>query len=151
MTIDLSKRRDAADLVDSIWEARRAERRDLLPQLLPLLQHEVPTVREEVISLVFVKWREISARDRLERVLREDTDPGVRASAVGALAILSEPASRQRDIAMLRDVVLDRREAEEIRKAAYEGLTMLLHGHTSLIDDATDLDEDMDIDWVKSL
>jgi hypothetical protein len=84
-------------------------------------------------------------------VLREDTDPGVRASAVGALAILSEPASRQRDIAMLRDVVLDRREAEEIRKAAYEGLTMLLHGHTSLIDDATDLDEDMDIDWVKSL
>lgn len=151
MSIDFSLDGEPADLVDAIWAARRAQRRDLVPEILGLLEHDVPTVREEVISLVFAKWRESSERHLLERTIRDDADTGVRARAVGALATISEPSTLASDIATLRDIVLNRHEEEQVRKAAYEGLVLLVRNDPSPIDDATDLDEDINLDWVRSL
>lgn len=151
MSIEFSLYREPADLVDAIWAARRAERRDLVPAILGLLEHDVPAVREEVISLVFAKWRESSERPVLEKTIRCDADAGVRARAIGALATMSEPSTRASDIATLRDLVLSGHEEEQVRKAAYEGLALLVRNDPSPIDDATDLDEDLDLDWVRSL
>lgn len=151
MSIDLSPGRSPADLIDAIWATRRADRRDLLPSLIELLGHKEPTVREEAVSLVFVKWKEASERKLLENIIRDDSDEGVRARALGALAIMSEPATRSRDIETLRALVLDRQEAEQVRKAAYEALALLIRHRPSPIDDSTDIDEDLDLEWVRSL
>ena len=49
--IDLSPDRDPAELIDALYAARRAERKDLRPQVEQLTQHSSPTVREEAAAL----------------------------------------------------------------------------------------------------
>ena len=151
MSIDLSEGRDPVDLINSIWEARRGNRRDLLPQLLDLLKHAEATIRGEAVSLVFAKWKEGSHRHRLEGIIQEDIDPGVRARALGALATISSPSTRISDIKTLRRYVLNGNEPEQVRKAAYESLVLLARNEVLLIDDNTDIDEDIDLEWVRSL
>jgi HEAT repeat protein len=151
VTLDLSPSRRPADLVDAIWEARRTNRRDLCAQVVGLLNHESPTVREEALSLLFEKWKEEMLRERLLELLRLDADFGVRARAANALAALSSETTRRADLEMLSRLILNRREDAIVRKSAYEALHRLAYGKVFLLDDDTDLDEDCDLDWVRAI
>ncbi len=149
MSIDLSPWRAASDLVNAIWEARRAGRTDLRPEIVGLLDHEDPTVREEAISLLFVKWSDTSVRDRLTELLRCDPDFGVRSRAASAIALTSDEGTRQSDCLALRGVVLDKHDDAMVRKASYEALFRIVHGHATTLADDDDLDEDIELDWVR--
>lgn len=149
--VDLSPWRSAGELVDAIWAARRAARRDLQPDVVRLLDHEDPTVREEALSLLFVKWADLSERERLVQLTRSDPDPGVRSRAAGALGITSSQRSRSADIAVLRGVLLDRGEEDLVRRACYEALCHIAQGRPQPLRDSVDLDEDLDLTWVRDL
>lgn len=151
MNIDLSPWQAPADLINAIWAVRRAGRRDFQPDIVRLLNHEDPTVREEAISLLFVKWADQSLRERLVDLVRSDPDFGVRSRAAGALALLSNASSRRDDCEILRSIVLDRREDSIVRKASYEALYRIIHGKPLVLSDNVDLDEDVDLDWVTTV
>ena len=151
MSIDLSPWRAPAELIDAIWEIRRSGLRDRRDEIVRLLDHDDPTVREEVVSLLFVKWADGTLRDRLVDLVRSDPDPGVRARAAGALPAVSAQGIRQTERELLRGIVLDVREDDTVRRASYEALCRIVHGESTILDDATDLDEDVDLDWVRSL
>jgi len=151
MTIDLSPWRDPADLIDAIWQSRRADRRDLLPDLVRLLEHENANVREEVVSLLFVKWKEQTLRARLLQLLQSDSDFGVRSRAAGALALSSTEDTRTADVDALRTIVLDRQDDPIVRKAAYEALYRVMNDKPLTLDDDIDIDEDVDLGWVGQL
>jgi HEAT repeat protein len=150
VSIDLSPWRAPAELVNAIWAARREERRDLQPAIVQLLDHDDPTVREEAVSLLFVKWADRSLRQRLISLMRSDPDFGVRARAAGALGLTSDDRSRRHDCEVLRQIVLDREDDPVVRKACYEALQAMIHGKAMLLDDDVDLDEDVDLEWVKA-
>jgi len=151
MNIDLSPWRVPADLIDAIWTARRADRRDLQPEIVGLLRHEDPNVREEAISLLFVKWADTSQRELLVNLVHSDPDFGVRARAAGAFAVVSNESTRQRDCEVLRAIVLDRGDDPTVRKASYEAIHHILRGAPLSLDDDIDLDEDVDLDWLKQI
>lgn len=146
--IDLSLDRQGADLVGAIWEARRGDRQDLLPDVARLLDHPSPVVREEVISLIFVKWQVTSLRPKLRDATRSDPDFGVRSRAAGALALLTDDASRTVDCKVLRDIILNRAEEHDVRRACYEALARIRYGKPQILGDEVDLDEDVDLSWV---
>lgn len=147
MTIDLSPWRAPDELVDAIWEARRNDRRDLLIQILRLLSHPSPTVREEAASLLFLKWRDRTNRQRLITMATSDGDPGVRARAAGIIS-LTATQNIAGELDILRDIVLNRQEDDVVRKIAYEGLVRLVKGDFIVLDDELDIDEDLDLEWV---
>jgi hypothetical protein len=150
MIIDLSPTQDPGDLVDAIWAVRRAERRDLQPEIVRLLDHTDSTVREEAVSLLFVKWADRSLRSRLLDLIRSDPDFGVRARAAGALAVTSDDQSSSGDRAVLCHVILNRTDDPVVRKAAYEALHRIVRGKSMILDDDVDIDEDLDLEWVKA-
>jgi HEAT repeat protein len=151
VTIDLSSSQQPADLVNAIWAARRADSRELRPHLIELLSHPDPTVREEVISLLFVKWRDQALHERLLAIVRGDPDVGVRGRAAGALAAISDARTQAEDVKVLRDMVLNVHNEEDLRKCCYEALGALVGGSGRPIGDDIDLDEDVDLDWVRAL
>jgi HEAT repeat protein len=122
-----------------------------MPEIVNLLDHSDPSVREEALSLLFVKWEARQYHDRLEQMVRHDGDAGVRARAAGALALMSSEATRSGDIAILREIVLDLHQDAIVRKASYEGLLEMTSGTPRMLDDDADLDEDFDLDWVRAL
>jgi len=146
--IDLSPSREPAELIDAIWEVRRSERRDLRADLLKLLTHQNPTVREEVLSVLFVKWKDVSLRARLLDVLRRDPDFGVRSRAVGALGAISSETTRDADRALLAGLIMNRTEDHTVRKASYETLYRLTFSKPCHLNDDVDMDEDLNLDWV---
>jgi HEAT repeat protein len=148
VTIDLSPWRDAPDLIDAIWEARRAGRRDLKPAIAELLEHEDSTVREEALSLLFVKWRDSTLSDKLLQMIESDPDFGVRARAAGALVQLDDNDSRQLAKSILSGIVLDREDDPIVRKAAYEALHEIVKGRAVVVADDIDLDQEVDMTWV---
>lgn len=150
MSDELSPWQAPSALINAIWSARRSEGRHLIPELVILLDHSDPNVREEALSLLFVKWEARQYRKRLAHMVLNDEDANVRARAAGALALMSNSTTRRDDIATLRDVVLDGHEEEHVRKASYEGL-LELTGRHGMLDDDVDLDEDIDLDWVRAL
>jgi len=151
MTNDLSLWRAPDELVNAIWEARRNDRRDLLVQVIELLSHSSPTVREEAASLVFLKWDDRTHRRRLLAMAITDQDPGVRARAAGIIALTAASQNRGNEFRILRDIVLNRHEEDVVRKVAYEGLVRLVKGDFIVLDDELDIDEDLDLDWVQRI
>jgi HEAT repeat protein len=151
MNVDLSPWREAAELIDAIWAVRRAGRRDLEPEVVRLLDHDDPTVREEALSLLFVKWADSSLRERLVGLVGSDPDCGVRSRAAGALALTSTQQTRKSDSKLLGTIILDREEEPFVRKAAYEALHHITHGKPLLLADDVDLDEDVSLDWVREV
>lgn len=147
--IDLTRWRTSSDLVNAIWEVRRANRRDLKGEVAQLLEHDSPIVREEAISLLFVRWAERELRPQLVELIRSDPDPGVRSRAAGALAILSDEATRNEDGDVLRAIVLNRREESSVRQASYEALYRITFGTSTTLKDDVDLDNDVDLRWVR--
>ena len=150
MTNQFSASQDPAALINAIWSVRRSGDQHHIPEILSLLDHTDPVVREEALSLLFVKWEARQYHDRLARMVRKDSDAGVRARAAGALALMSNETTRGEDIAILRDAVLDVHEDEIVRKASYEGLLEMI-GRPGLLNDEVDLDEDVELDWVRAL
>jgi HEAT repeat protein len=150
MTNEFSSWQDPPALINAIWAVRRSGDRNHMPEILSLLDHSDPVVREEALSLLFVKWEARQYHDRLVRMIRSDSDTGVRARAAGALALMSNETTRGEDIAILRDAVLDVHDDDNVRKASYEGLLEMI-GRPGMLDDEVDLDEDVDLDWVRAL
>jgi HEAT repeat protein len=138
-------------LVNAIWQVRRENRRDLRSDVARLLEHEDPIVREEAISLLFVRWEEKGLRSQLMGLIRFDPDFGVRSRAAGALALLSNQATRREDIRVLSAVVLNREEDQEVRRACYEALYRVTNRRGVALSDETNLDEDIDLTWVREL
>ncbi|MGH7646535.1 MAG: HEAT repeat domain-containing protein [Gemmatimonadaceae bacterium] len=151
MTIDLSPWRRPDELVNAIWEARRNDRRDLLNHIAQLLSHSSPTVREEAASLVFLKWGDLTHREQLLAMTTSDPDARVRARTAGILSLTPETQDGSNELRLLRDIVLNRREEDVVRKSAYEGLARLVKGEVVALDDEVDIDEDLDLDWVQRL
>ena len=151
MTIDLSHWQDSSALIDAIWEVRRGNRKELRADVVRLLEHGDPIVREEALSLLFVKWAEKALRERLLDLLASDPDFGVRSRAAGALGALSDKGTSREDVAVLQKIVLDRADDPLVRKAAYESLHMIVRGQSILLDDDIDLDEEVDLEWIKQL
>lgn len=149
--IDLSPWRTPSELIDAIWAVRRLGRKDLETEVLKLLDHEDPTVREEAISLLFVKWQAVSRRDRLMDALCSDPDFGVRSRAAGALALTSNSSTRRRDCRILCSIVLNREDDPDVRKACYEALHRLARREAVMLQDDVDIDEDIDLGWVAAL
>lgn len=149
--IDLTPERSAPDLVDALWHARRDGRRDLAAQVRALTHHLSPTVREEALSLIAVKWMDREARHLVVEALQQDDDFGVRSRAAGALAALSDDRTREEDVRILMTVVLNDLDHPMVRASAYEALSAL-HGreHPTLADDV-DIDRDLDLTWVRLL
>jgi hypothetical protein len=98
-----------------------------------------------------VKWADTSHRERLVEIARLDPDFGVRSRAAGALALTSNEQSRASDSAMLGRIVLDHGEDPLVRKACYEALYRIAYGKPLTLGDDADLDEDVDLDWVKDV
>jgi HEAT repeat protein len=149
MKIDLSPGRPGPDLIDAIWAARRADRTDLRADLVRLLEHEDPVVREEVVSLLFVRWNDATLRDRLVRLVRADPDFGVRSRAVGALAGLA--GSGGEDAGLIREVLFDPDEDPVVRKSCYEALYRIRHGTMVEVGDEADVEALLAEDWLKEL
>jgi HEAT repeat protein len=149
--IDLSPWRGATELIDAIWAVRRTGRRDLQPDVVRLLEHDDPTVREEAISLLFVKWADHSLRELLISLLISDPDFGVRSRAAGALALTSTERTRKSDSVLLSKIILDRESEPLVRKAAYEALYRIMNDKELFLADDVDLDEDVSLDWVKEI
>ena len=70
--IDLSASRDPSDLIDAIYAARREQRLDLLSQLVLLLDHDEPMVREEVVGLIFTTWKRGELRSKAVEILETE-------------------------------------------------------------------------------
>ncbi len=151
MTIDLSPWRAPDELISAIWEARRNDRRDLLDQVVQLLSHSSPTVREEAASLVFLKWGDRAHRQQLLTMATSDRDSGVRARAAGIMSLSAAAQNIGHELRILRDIVLNRQEEDVVRKGAYEGLVRLVRGDFIVLDDELDIDEDLDLDWVQEI
>ncbi|HEX6815216.1 MAG TPA: HEAT repeat domain-containing protein [Gemmatimonadaceae bacterium] len=151
MTIDLSRWRAPDELVNAIWEARRNDRRDLVVQVVQLLSHSSPTVREEAASLVFVKWGDRAHRQRLLAMATSDRDAGVRARAAGIMSLTAPTQNIGNELRILRDIVLNRQEEDVVRKSAYEGLVRLVKSDFIVLDDELDIDEDLDLNWVQEI
>lgn len=151
MPIDLSPWNQSADLIAAIWAARRDNRRDLSADVLRLLANDDPLVREEVISLIFVAWADRSVRETLKQLLSSDPDYGVRARIAGALGLMSDESSRREDVSILQALVLNQYEHELVRKSAYESLQRIVNAKNQMIGDDVDIDEDLDLDWVRCL
>jgi HEAT repeat protein len=149
MSIDLSPWQQPSKLIDAIWEVRRGERRDLFDGVAALLDHEDAIVREEAMGLLFVKWGDTSLRERLMELIRSDPDFGVRSQAALALAATSRPQSKSDDVQLLRSIVLNRSEDPNVRVTAYEALYQMVNGKFISLDDDTDIDEDVDLDWLR--
>jgi HEAT repeat protein len=102
--IDLSPARPGNQLITAVWQARREMRRDLMPALIQLLRHESATLREEILSLLLVNWREKSVRKIAMNALQTDEDFGVRSRAAYGLAVISTENTREEDIRLLQGV-----------------------------------------------
>lgn len=148
---DLSPERSPADLVDALWRVRREQRKDLVSQVRGLARHPSPTVREEVVSLLAVKWQDHETRQLLLELLRADDDFGVRSRAAYALAAISSERTRAEDIRLLRRMILDQDEDRLVRAAAYEGLALVAGRTMSPLDDNVDVGRDLDLEWVRTL
>lgn len=151
MRSEFSAWNDAASLITAIWAARRSDKMERLPEILPLLHHADATVREEAASLIFLKWADHSNRALLTKMIAADPDDGVRARAAAILAMTTTSATRDDDIAALRAIVLDRDEDPLLRKVSYEGLTTIVRGKAEPLADDVDVDEDLDLEWVRRL
>lgn len=144
---NLSPARPASELIDAVWQARREERRDLLPALVQLLQHESPTLREEVVSLLLVRWRERSLRTLAIDVLENDDDFGVRSRAAYGLSLISSASTRQEDIGLLRILLADPNEDAYVRRACFDGLCQITGRPLPPPTEAVDLDSAATWEW----
>lgn len=133
-------------LINAIWTAYREDRRDLHAAILRLIDYEDPVVREEAISLLYVRWSDKKSRVRLVTVLRDDDDFGVRTRAAFALACISDHATRAEDVSILSRLLRDRAEDPETRRAAYEGL-LLIAGRHDFPEKTSHFDPERDVDW----
>ena len=125
--IDLNAWRDPESLVDSLYAARRGDRRDLAPQVTALLDHEEPIIREEAASLLLAKWKTTSLRERAVTMLDSDPDVGVRCRVAVGLASVSTRTTRNEDLRLLRTVLGDSLEELQVRRSVCEALCLLLN------------------------
>lgn len=125
MRIDLSPWNEPAALVDAIYTARREDRRDLLPQLEALLEHEEPIVREEALALIATKWGVPILKEKVRDMLEHDADVGVRSRAAIGVAALSQRAEWLTDADYLACTVRDSTVPLDVRRACFEALTRL--------------------------
>ena len=124
--IDLSPQRAPADLIDALYQARRDNRRDLSGVAAALLDHDDAIVREEAISLLLTKWEVHELRHRVQRMLLDDEDAGVRARAALGLASIATPQTRQEDAALLADVFREPASTFELQCACVEALSLMV-------------------------
>lgn len=152
MTVaDLDPKRPATELLRALETVRRLDRRDLKGDVLELTNHPSALVREEAYSLLLSGWKEVSTRPDALAALRLDPDFGVRTTAAIGLAGVSSPQTINEDTRVLLDVVADRREDMDVRRAAYEALC-LIHGRSvPPVNRAFDADRDTDAAWLASL
>lgn len=136
--VDLSPSRDAADLVDAIYEARRNDRRDLQGHVELLLDHVEPIVREEAWSLLLVKWGIGALRDRARRALHHDQDFGVRARVAIGLASVATGQTRREDAVLLERVFNEVAIKAELKQACFEALSLMAGRPTYVELDDTD-------------
>lgn len=150
--IDLSVWREPEQLLAMLEEVRRLDRRDLRDEVVALLNHEDPVVREEALSLLLVTWRERLARPVALKALESPAeDFGVRGLAAIGLASTSSPATRSEDIKTLLGRALDRTEDSGVRRAAYEAL-LLMHGRPPPPTNRPfSVDADADSQWLAEL
>lgn len=148
MRIDLSPGNRPEDLIDAIWAVRRGNHRDLRPEVVRLLSHYDPFVRQEALSLLFAKWKDVSLRDRLIHILQNDPDAGVRSRAASALPCVSTPGTRREDKQLLREILLNPAEDDLVRRACYESLYMITHGRPKLLEDTEDLSVLIQQEWI---
>lgn len=123
--IDLSPDNDPADLIDALYEARRSGHQDLADQIVLLLDHEEPMVREEAIALLLTKWRMTRFADCGRQMLLHDSDEGVRARAALGVASTATPESLRADAVVLANVFRDPASAPTLRQACFEALSLM--------------------------
>lgn len=131
--LDMSPWLEPTAIIDAIFEARRGNRRDLLPQLELLLDHAEPMVREEVVSLLMTKWGVRSLRTRAREMIERDEDLGVRARAAIGLGSLAQAPTSAEDADYLAERIADRATPPEVRRACFEALTIMA-GRPTLVE-----------------
>jgi hypothetical protein len=136
--IDLSPDRDPADLVDALYAAREAGRKDLQRQVEQLTEHSSPTVREEAVALLLVRWRCASFRDQARRLLARDFDHGVRARVAFGLATISTGTQRVADAQLLAEVFAAKHSEAHLKCACFEALRWMVSRPTIVELDDTD-------------
>lgn len=139
--INLSPDRRAEDLIDALYEARRADRRDLEAEVVQLLNHEEPIVREEAVSLLMSKWKTSRLAEVARELLRSDPDYGVRARAAIGLASISGGSNRKTDAALLASVFGDANSTQELKRACFEALSLMAGRPTYVELDDTDMSQ----------
>lgn len=141
----------ATELLRSLDTVRRLDRRDLRQGVVELLSHPSAVVREEAYSLLLSGWKDAGTRADALAALRQDPDFGVRTTAAIGLAGVSSPQTISEDTRVLREVVVDRHEDMDVRRAAYEALC-LIHGRpVPPLNRAFDADRDIDAAWLAKL
>ncbi len=140
-----------SDIVNAIWKARRENEFTRVHAFLRLLCHDDPTVREEVISLVFVKWKAAEWRSELVKAISGDPDIGVRARAAAALAVISQDSTRNDDVNILKSLALNESNDELLRKMAYEALVLIATGTSLTMRETESMSAHANLQWVRSL
>lgn len=134
------------ELIEALGRAEQNDRRDLLPEVEILTEHDDPLVREQALSLLLSRWKHVPARWRALRALGEDMDFGVRAQAAFSLLNVATPETRKEDVRAVLDRFLDEDEDMDARRSYYEAL-LTFHGRRDIPHRRRGLDLVKDIDW----
>ncbi|MGH7562550.1 MAG: HEAT repeat domain-containing protein [Gemmatimonadales bacterium] len=148
---DLAPTREPVALLQALNSIRRDGRRDRRAEVLELIGHPSPLVREEALSLLLSGWKEADVRADALAALRHDPDFGVRTTAAIGLAGVSSEATAQQDTEVLAAVVRDTNEDVDVRRAAYEALCLIHRRPVPPLNRAFDVDRDVDVEWLGGL
>lgn len=151
LTWRLPARGRAVHLIRALPAVRDTERHDLRDNVVQLADHPDPLVREEVFSLLLSGWKDVGSRAVGLSALRNDSDFGVRTTVAIGLAAVSSEATIAEDTWVLRDVVWDRTDDADVRRAAYEALCLIYRRPIPQVNRRFDVEHDIDAAWLSTL
>jgi HEAT repeat protein len=142
---DFALNRTPSALIRALGRVKREDETTLVTAVIPLLHHLEPDVRVEAFNVAFVRWRRKEHRQIAQTALKEDPDERVRSAAALGIAGTSSNDTHRSDIQLLL-LVLQVDGANEVKRAAYEGLLLLL-GRPDFPDSLVEFDPGKHVDW----
>lgn len=137
---------DDGELIRALCGLSAAELDRDVARVLELTRHEVPEVRAEALSALFVRGRKSEHRARALSSLSRDADERVRAAAALGIAATSGAETLEQDVPLLVRAIRNERETEEVRRCAYEAVLLIYH-RPDFPDSLRPFDADRDVDW----
>jgi len=148
---NLDRSRAPADLVDALWAVRRTNDTSRRDEVALLATHEDGIVRQEALSLLLTKWRDIDFRPLAMEMVQSDEDVAVRSRAALGIASVSSTETRAADVALLRGILLDSDEDVEVRRSCYEALSLIDGRKPPPLNADFDFGRDVELEWVRRM